>query len=135
VPVAWSRAESNGSRRYNKPELVAYEQLVAWHAKQAMGGAEPYARDVPLSLLVEVVLPIPASWTQRKWQKAVDGLILPTARPDSSNLLKAIEDGMQGVAYADDAAIVHVTLVKRYGAYPCVMVDVSPIGAVLERAA
>ena len=40
----------------------------------------------------------------------------PTVAPDTTKLLRAVEDGMQGVLYANDAQIVEQHVYKRYGA-------------------
>lgn len=37
------------------------------------------------------------------------------SRPDIDNLLKMVLDGLNGVAFADDAQVWHVTMGKQYG--------------------
>ncbi|WP_163360796.1 RusA family crossover junction endodeoxyribonuclease, partial [Klebsiella aerogenes] len=47
---------------------------------------------------------------------ALLGLLKPTSKPDIDNLLKAVADGMNGIVYADDAAIVSFSCSKVYAA-------------------
>ena len=39
----------------------------------------------------------------------------PAVRPDLLKVARSTEDAMSGLAYRDDAQIVHETLIKRYG--------------------
>jgi len=65
-------------------------------------------------LIVEAVLPIPASWSKSKRTAALLGGIRPKGKPDLSNIVKAIEDGCNGVIYMDDSQICSMTALKRY---------------------
>ena len=46
------------------------------------------------------------------------GKILPTKRPDCGNVLKAVLDGLNGVAYQDDAQICRIYFEKMYAEIP-----------------
>lgn len=39
----------------------------------------------------------------------------PAVRPDTTKLLRAVEDAMTGIIWRDDAQVVHQTAGKRYG--------------------
>jgi len=71
-----------------------------------------------LRLTVAAYLPIPRSKPKRWQQAARDGLVRPTGKPDGSNLLKNIEDIMNGVYWGDDAQIVDARVSKFYGDNP-----------------
>jgi Holliday junction resolvase RusA-like endonuclease len=71
-----------------------------------------------LELHVESVLAVPASWSKRKRDEALRGLLPHTSRPDVDNLGKLVMDAANGVMWADDSQLVSVTLSKRYGATP-----------------
>lgn len=43
--------------------------------------------------------------------------ICPVQKPDLSNLLKTVEDAMNGIVYPDDSQIVATVMTKEYG-YP-----------------
>ena len=45
-------------------------------------------------------------------------LILPTKKPDTDNIAKAILDALNGVAYYDDAQVVELHVVKKYSDEP-----------------
>jgi Holliday junction resolvase RusA-like endonuclease len=72
---------------------------------------------------VFVFLAIPTSWSKRKHAAALVGQVFPTKKPDLDNFLKAILDGMNGIAFTDDARVVALISSKRYSDTPRVVVD------------
>lgn len=106
-----------GRTTLRTPEkTVAYEGLVAHACAQAMEGAPPFSG--PLELSLQINVQIPASWSKKRQQAAQDGDIAPTKKPDLDNIVKALCDGMNGVAYADDAQIVQMSVRKVYSTTP-----------------
>jgi Holliday junction resolvase RusA-like endonuclease len=77
-----------------------------------MAGREPVSS--PVSLTVTINVEPPASWSQRRKQRAADGQIAPTKKPDASNILKSIEDAMNKVVYIDDSQITRLIVHKQY---------------------
>jgi len=129
TPVAKGRSKSssrigvdgNGKQRvftrhYTPEKTERYENLVRLAAERAMAGASPFVQAVALT--VAIYLPIPSSWSKTKQDKARNGLVAATKKPDADNVLKALKDGMNGVVYVDDARITDVTLQKRYALSP-----------------
>lgn len=102
------------SRMATPAKTVAYEGLIALAAQQA--GAKPLAGAVFLS--ITLVHGIPASWSKRKREQALERKLLPTCKPDVDNVLKAVGDGLNGVAWADDKQIAQVAVVRHYGEQP-----------------
>ena len=49
---------------------------------------------------------------------------MPTKKPDASNILKSIEDAMNGVVFNDDSQIVNIHVTKVYATEPGVDVCV-----------
>jgi Holliday junction resolvase RusA-like endonuclease len=74
---------------------------------------------------VNATLAIPTSWPEWKRLAALAGKIGPSGIPDASNILKSAEDALNGVVWIDDAQIVSVGMVKRYGKSPEVRIIVS----------
>ena len=77
-----------------------------------------------LEVKIEAFMPIPESWSREKKAQALAEIILPTTKPDCSNILKAVEDALNGIAYEDDKQIIGIRFVKRYGAMPRVDVEI-----------
>ena len=95
------------------PEKTArYENLVALAAQEVMQGRPPLAGAVELELTIETSPPV--SWSKAKRVAALAGQIRPTVKPDCSNVLKGIEDAMNGIVYVDDAQIVQLSVRKIY---------------------
>ena len=67
---------------------------------------------------------VPASWSAKKQRAALAGEVLPTAKPDADNVVKAVFDGINGVVWRDDVLCVDVRVRKRYSATPGVRVEV-----------
>jgi Holliday junction resolvase RusA-like endonuclease len=95
-------------RVYTPAETVSFERALAWSARIAMRGRPMLTG--PLVMRVEVTLSGRA-----------------TCKPDADNLLKAVADSLQGVVYADDAAIVDVRVVKSSGEPPGLRIEVEAL--------
>lgn len=54
-------------------------------------------------------------------------LVYCDKKPDLDNIAKAICDGLNGVAYADDKQIVKLSMSKVYSQIDCVLVSVSKL--------
>lgn len=57
----------------------------------------------------------------------LDGTIRPTKKPDLDNVIKAIADSLNGIAYKDDAQIVEVVSKKFYSKRPRVEVTIEDL--------
>jgi Holliday junction resolvase RusA-like endonuclease len=110
------------SRMATPKATVAYEGLVAHAAAQAMAGRP--LLDTAVACNVFLDCPVPASWSGKKQRMALGGEVLPTAKPDADNVVKAIFDGLNGVLWRDDVQVVDLRVRKRYSAAPAVRVEV-----------
>lgn len=116
--------QGNRVRTYTPKPTADYERYVKTACQIAMieQKVKPIKGPVWLNLLF--TMPVPASWSKAKRHDAVCGRIRHVSKPDLSNLLKAVEDGLNGVAYKDDAAIGHMYVSKVYGREPGVLIQV-----------
>lgn len=131
TPVGKGRPKvaSRGGRfaqLYTPEKTANYEGLVAHAGHVAMNGRDLIAGAVSVQL--DIRLPVPASWSKRKQNEALDGQLLPTKKPDIDNVEKAIFDGLNGVVWNDDVQVVDVTKRKRYSAVPGVRIRIAEIG-------
>jgi len=113
------------ARMYTPTKTLNYESKVALFAKQAMGDRNLF--DGPVALDLTLYMAIPASWSKKKRDMALSGAVIPTTKPDCSNVLKAVEDGMNGVVYLDDKQIADLRVSKRYCECPSVVVTVGAL--------
>ncbi len=114
VPKARARVvrRGNGVGSYTPEATVNYESMVKVLAMNAMGGRPPVLEPIALHLSINVA-PL-ASWSYKRRESALWGEFMPTKKPDMSNILKSIEDGMNRVVYHDDSQICTVAVFKRY---------------------
>lgn len=120
------------ARMFTPAKTVAYEGLVAHAAQQAMAGRP--LLEGPLCVGLNLDCQVPASWSQRKQRDALAGAIRPTSKPDIDNVVKAIFDGLNGVAWRDDVQVVFLVVTKRYAEVPGVRVEVSGPPALVQHA-
>ena len=129
APQGKGRARSylrGGRIRHYTPEPTrSYEGMIRTAAMDALGDRRPI--DAPVAFELTAVFPVPASWSGRKRQRALDGEIKP-GKPDLDNIAKAWSDACNGVVYRDDSLICNMALAKRYGLAPQVSVTVTPMG-------
>lgn len=97
---------------YTPKETADYEKHVR---KSYIGTCGKDKLNVPVSAELEAIFPIPKSVSKKKRQEMLDNNILPTVKPDTDNIVKAVLDSLNKVAYDDDAGVVEVKVIKRYG--------------------
>lgn len=133
VPKARARVvRHNGiTRSYTPEESLNYELLVRYAAAQAVKMNPPH--EGPMRLDMIVCLAPPASWSQKKKDAAYLGEILPTVKPDVSNILKSVEDAMNNVAYKDDAQLCEIAVRKVYSMRVGVQITLRPLDAKPSR--
>jgi len=113
VPQPRARISTRGGfgRAYTPDDhpIHAYRAAIAAAARAA--GAEP-TDAAPITLIVDLVFARPKSHYRKSGLKP-DAPKLP--RPDCSNVLKGIEDALNGVAWVDDTQVGKVIIEKTYG--------------------
>ena len=125
VPVAKGRPRAmrmgkKGIRMYTPAKTADYEAVCRTAAVRAMEGRAPLVGPLFVSFILH--MPIPASLSMKK-QVALVGKP-HVKKPDSSNVLKAVEDALNGVVWHDDSQIAHLTAQKIYSLEPRVVVRV-----------
>lgn len=121
-PVAKGRARQGRNHHYTPYKTRNFEALVEQYGRQVMGKSEPITGACRMHLYL--YREIPASWSNTKKEKADSDMIFPTTKPDSSNILKAVEDALNGVVWKDDSQIVDHVVSKRYSKYPSLVIEV-----------
>lgn len=113
--IPQGRPRFGRGRTYDPPKSRKYKEYVRRLARRNM---PPDALGRPLTCSVRLTCVIyravPKSWRRRKKADAIADKIRPTTRPDVSNVIKGIEDALNGVWYADDSQIVEYGLIGKW---------------------
>ena len=115
-PVGKQRARyvkrGNFVQTYTPEKTRTYESLIKDAAIEAMGSSEPL--ETPVTLYLYIRVPMPKSYSKKRIEACLNGSEQPTKKPDASNILKSVEDGMNSVVYKDDSQIVNIHVTKVY---------------------
>lgn len=109
---------------YTDKETVDTEKVVAQLARLVMGPRNPFSGPLVMELLVHH--PIPASWSKKDRQAALDGETACMAKPDLDNVVKLVLDALNKIVYTDDKQVVGILARKQYGMDPRVEVKIKP---------
>lgn len=107
-------------RMYSPQENISYKQNVVEAYLEAHSKAKIISEGKNTTYGKKpLVIEIQAFFKKPKLTKKQEALDLiedryPTKKPDSDNIGKAILDGLNGVAYDDDASVVRLTIDKFY---------------------
>ena len=110
------------------PETRKYEADIRQRAKLAMR-SKPVTR-LPVVVDITIRVSVSQSWPAWKRELALSDRILPTAKPDDDNVVKAIKDGLNEVVYHDDCQSVSLNVQKIFDVNPGVGVEVYEVLAV-----
>lgn len=103
-----------------------WKRQVAQAAGEAMNDAG--LMDGPLGLEAVFYLPRPAGHFGKRGLRP-SAPAYPTKRPDTTKLLRAVEDALTGVVWRDDAQVVVQTAVKVFGEPARCELRVAPVSA------
>jgi Holliday junction resolvase RusA-like endonuclease len=116
TPVPKGRARyvrrGNHISTYTPDKTRNYESLIKEAAIEAMGSSEPL--ETPVTLYLYIRAPIPKSLPKKRIEACLNGSEKPIKKPDASNVLKSVEDAMNGVVYKDDSQIINLHVTKVY---------------------
>lgn len=111
------------ARTYNPEANENDENLV--RSLWQMAGS-PRLGNGPLSVSLYIVVKVPQSYTKKKRQEAMDGIIVP-GKPDVDNVFKLHTDALNRLAFDDDKQIAKSVVVKRFGLSDGVVITFSKI--------
>lgn len=114
---------TRGGRAYTPKKTVEYERAI----KSAFLAAGGTLTNLPVTVSINAYYKIPASATKKKTAQMMSGEILPTKKPDTDNIAKAVCDALNGVAYHDDAQVCILHVKKIYSTEPSIVVTVTEI--------
>ena len=113
----------NGHAKAYDPEksrnYKAYVKLLATQAMKEQGFT---MLDCPCCLDIMAFFEVPKSKSKKFKERALLGLERPTKKPDIDNIVKALQDALNGLAYKDDSSIVYLSVAKCYSEIPRVEV-------------
>jgi Holliday junction resolvase RusA-like endonuclease len=92
-PIPWQSTKKGKYGFYKPQTIVDYQEDIAWKAKQAMNGHDPFDG----YLAIEVFF-------YRQYKHRVD----------NDNLLKPVSDAMSGIVYGDDTQILRTHIERRF---------------------
>lgn len=132
--VVYGKPQPAGSKRHvghgrivdANPLTKSWQQEIATEGLRVRNGRGPLQG--PLELRVDFYLPRPRSHYhtgKNAGRLKVNAPDQPTSRPDTTKLVRAVEDALTGVWYADDAQLVEQVARKFYSTTPRAMISVA----------
>lgn len=100
---------------YTTPQTAEYERLIQYGYKSAVGLLPPQTGALKLKVTAFMKLPaqIDGERVRQSEKRALIGKPA-TGKPDGDNILKAVADALNGVAWSDDRQVTSWTVRKRY---------------------
>ena len=114
-PKQRPRVTSRGT--YTPQATVDYERLVGWQCRSVHKG-KPLTQAVKMTVRMFFKLPKRTVKEKGDWH---------IQKPDTTNVVKAIEDGLNGIAYVDDSQIAYSIVTKQWSDQDYVYVELEEI--------
>jgi Holliday junction resolvase RusA-like endonuclease len=101
-----------------------WKEQIRWQIKP-LAPEEPLTG--PIELTTVFFLPIPKRAAKLARQQMINRVILPSIKPDASNLDYLVENALTGLVYVDDQQVCAKHVYKFYGVTPKTVIKVRPI--------
>ena len=102
---------------------VIYENLIKTEYKRQLGSIR-FPDDALLDMRILAYYTIPASTSKKRQLLMESGEIRPKKKPDMDNIVKAVADSLNNIAYRDDSQIVDCQIRKFYSRLPRIEVTI-----------
>ena len=112
---------SGKARAFNPEENRSFEQKVAEIARPLF----QVPLEGPVKLRVVAIFEIPKSWSKKRRDAALGGYHIQ--KPDRDNVEKAVQDGLNRIAFRDDGQVADGRCVKRWGQHAETIVQVEAL--------
>lgn len=114
-PVAKGRPKLSRYGTYTPKKTKEYEE----HIKQEWRKSG-YKEPLTGAVMVDIVFhrSIQKSGSKAVKTAKLTGKVKPTIKPDLDNYIKAVLDGLNGLAWVDDSQIINISATKEYSLEP-----------------
>ena len=118
--TVYGKPQGKARPRFNRKTGITYTPgaTISYEAKvQGAFISQNTAHQIltgPVRVTITAFYQVPKSWSLKKKDRAIGGLIAPTTKPDADNIAKIICDALNGLAFKDDAQVVILEVVKKY---------------------
>ena len=125
-PQGKARARTFYNSRIGKMQSMTPDKTVLYEnfIKVAFNSVSTHIWDdkQPLEMTISAYFEIPRSSSKKSRQLMLENIVRPTKKPDIDNIVKALQDALNGLAYKDDSSIVFLSVAKCYSEVPKVEV-------------
>lgn len=98
---------------YTPGKTKKFEKQIGEYYKTAAGGRK-FDAATPIVVSIMFGMKVPISLTKKAKADMLEGRRQHIVKPDLDNLVKAVLDGLNGIAWHDDAQIVELHISKKY---------------------
>lgn len=99
-------------------KTVLYENFIATRYMEGCWGTADSQMEPIIKARIQAFYEIPKSSSKVKKTAMLSGELLPTKKPDIDNIVKAVLDALNEVAYRDDTQVVELQVRKQYSERP-----------------
>ncbi|MQS88260.1 RusA family crossover junction endodeoxyribonuclease [Lactobacillus salsicarnum] len=124
VPAARPRVTRWGT--YTPPKYKAYKDGVSKLFQETIDHVV-FEEGLPLKMTLKFYRPIQKTGSKKFKSQKANHELLPTIKPDLDNYIKAILDGLNGLAWHDDNQITTINATKDYDDNPRVEIEIEEI--------
>lgn len=121
-PVGKQRPRASGinGKIYTPRKTKEYEKKIAEEFIKSK--QKKIEGKVPITVQILAEYRIPKSDSKKIKEKKIEGLEMPTKKPDIDNVIKICCDALNGLAWEDDAQIVRIHAMKVFTENPSVTI-------------
>lgn len=119
----FGKTKAGNAIAFTDAKTAAYENLIKLAARDA--GARMI--EGPVAVIATITIEIPKSASKKQRAEMLAGRVAPCRKPDIDNVVKALMDGLNTVAFRDDVQVVQLGAAKRWGNEPSLRVIVKPL--------
>ena len=109
-PIAKARPRLGRYRTYTPKKTADYERAVQLAYQNQFKKEKPFEK--PVKMEIAFYFQVPKSYPKSRRLQFAEGNQPHTKRPDLDNLVKAVTDALNGLAYNDDSQIYSMVIQK-----------------------